>query len=94
MHQNVPHAHISSNALKLDQGDYTCLMNCRYTIHTSMLRQFSMLLLKTCLAALTLLAPRCACASLAQYTACKVDRAWRAVDALKSRAGQQDAFVS
>ena len=47
-------------------------MNCRYVIQTSMLRQLSMLLLKTCLAAPTLLARRCACASLDQYTACKV----------------------
>lgn len=66
---------INSNALVLDQRDCTCLMNCRYVIQTSMLRQFSMLLLKTCLAALTLLARRCACASLAQYTACKDDMA-------------------
>ena len=69
---NICNAHVNSNALELDQGDCTCLMNCRYVIQTSMLRQLSMLLLKTCLAALTLLARRCACASLAQYTACKV----------------------
>ena len=92
-YQNIHNPHINLNFLAFYQRDCTCLMNCRYVIQTSMLRQFSMLLLKTCLAALTLLARRCACASLAQYTACKENMAWRAVDAMEEGASTQDTLV-